>query len=185
MKTITYYLICLAVIVLYNPFLKAQPLYSNYLLNPLNNWTGGTAIFNQNGTICFTAIGGGNNFYTDKAMLIGKFGNNGEIIYQKTYQESFTQFYPGWGGFYPISDSSYILVGSKGYEGMLFKLDHNFDTINAEFFLVDTFQTIARAIDILPNSEYVMCGDIFHYISSWQGKSDGVFLYKTDSLFNL
>lgn len=185
MKTITYYLICLALLVLYNPFLNAQPLYSNYLLNPLNNWTGGTAIFNQNGTICFTAIGGGNNFYTDKAMLIGKFGNNGEITYQKTYQESFTQFYPGWGGFYPISDSSYILVGSKGYEGMLFKLDHKFDTINAEFFLVDTFQTIARAIDILPNSEYVMCGDIFHYISSWQGKSDGVFLYKTDSLFNL
>lgn len=188
MKTITYYFICLTLLFLYNPFLKAQPLYSNYLLNPLNNWTSGTAILSKNDTSYFTAIGGGNNYYTDNAMLIGKLGSNGDITYQKTYQESLTQFYPEWGGFYPLGDSSYIVIGTRQKskcEGFIFQLDHNFDTIFTKFFMVDTFQTILRSIDILPNGEYIMCGEIFHYINSLQGESDGVFLYKTDSLFNL
>lgn len=186
MKTITYYIICLALLVLYNPFLKAQPFYSNYLLNPLNNWTGGTAIFSKNDTTYFTAIGGGNNYYTDKAMLIGKLGSNGEITYQKTYQDSYKHFYPGIGGFYPVGDSSSIIVGSRGYEGMLFKLDQSFDTVIAEFFKVDTFLTIARSVDIIQSDGYIVSGDIAHYtFEPYISKSDGVFLYKTDSQFNL
>jgi hypothetical protein len=168
------------------PFTKAQPLYSNYLLNPLNNWTYGTAIFSQNGTTYFTALGGGKNSFTDKAMLVGILGNDGEITYQKSYQESYTQYYPGIGGFYPIGDSSFIVVGSKGYEGMLFKLDKYLDTICTIFFKIDTFLTIARSVDILPNDGYIICGDIAHYtFEPHLSKSDGVFLYKTDSLFNL
>jgi hypothetical protein len=165
---------------------KGQNLYSNYVLNPLNNWTYGTAIFSQNGTTYFTALGGGKNSFTDKAMLVGILGNDGEITYQKSYQESYTQYYPGIGGFYPIGDSSFIVVGSKGYEGMLFKLDKYLDTICTIFFKIDTFLTIARSVDILPNDEYIICGDIAHYtFEPHLSKSDGVFLYKTDSLFNL
>jgi hypothetical protein len=186
MKTKIYFYVILLFSVICIPHTKAQPLYSNYLLNPLNNWTGGTAIFNKNDTSYFTAIGGGNNYYTDKAMIIGKLGSNGEIAYQKTYQESLTQFYPEWGGFYPLGDSSYIIVGSRGYEGMLFKLDQSFDTVIAEFFKVDTFLTIARSIDILPGDGYIVSGDIAHYtFEPYLSESDGVFLYKTDTLFNL
>jgi len=188
MKTKSYLFICLTVLVLYNSLANSQPLYSNYKLNPLNNWTGGTAIFNKNDTSYFTAIGGGNNFYTDKAMLIGQFGSNGDISYQKTYQESLTQFYPEWGGFYPVGESSYIVIGTRvklNYEGFIFKLDQNFDTIFTKFFMVDTFQTILRSVDILPIGDNIMCGEIFHFINPWQGVSDGIFLYKTDSLFNL
>lgn len=189
MKTKFFLLITIIILGLIIPVTKAQTLYSNYLLNPLNNWTGGTAIFSKNDTSYFTAIGGGVNFYTDKAMLIGKLDQKGEISYQKTYQESFTHYYPGRGEFYPNEDSSYIVIGTKRQsnidKGFVFKLDQNFDTIFTKFFMVDTFQTILRAIDILPNGEYIMCGEIFHYIYPLFGVSDGIFLYKTDSLFNL
>ncbi|KAF5049540.1 hypothetical protein DSECCO2_438780 [anaerobic digester metagenome] len=188
MKTIPYLFLCLTLHVLFNSLVEAQPLYSNYILNPLNNWSGGNAIFNNDDTICFTAIGGGNNFYTDKAILLGKLGSNGEITYQKTYQESLTKFYPERGGLYPVGDSSYLVIGTKeksNIEGFVFLLDYNFDTLFTKFFTVDTFQTILRSIDILPNGEYIMSGEIFHFINPWQGMSDGIFLYKTDSLFNL
>ncbi len=168
---------------------KGQSLYSNYVLNPLNNWTYGTAIFSQNGTTYFTSLGGGNNYFSDKAMLIGKLGQKGEITYQKTYQESFAHYYPDPAGFYPIGDSSYLVIGTRRLsnidKGFVFQLDYNFDTIITKFFMVDTFQTILRSIDILPNGEYIMSGEIFHFINPWQGMSDGIFLYKTDSLFNL
>jgi len=189
MKTKFFLLITIIILGLIIPVTKAQTLYSNYLLNPMNNWTGGTSIFSKNDTSYFTAIGGGVNFYTDKAMLIGKLGQKGEITYQKAYQESFAHYYPGRGGFYPIGDSSYVVIGTRRLsnidKGFIFKLDYNFDTIFTKFFMVDTFQTTLRSIVILPNGEYMLCGDIYHYINSEQGKSDGIFLYKTDSLFNL
>ncbi len=186
MKTFKYFFTSFVLLVLGISYVKAQPIYSNYLLNPLNNWTYGTAIFNKQDTTYFSAVGGGNNSYTDKAMLIGKLGNDGEITYQKTFQESFTQYYPGCGGFYPLGDSSFIIVGSRGYEGMLFKLDQSFDTVTAKFFKVDTFLTIARSFYILPGDGYIISGDIAHYtFEPYLSESDGVFLYKTDSLFNL
>ncbi|MCB9014944.1 MAG: T9SS type A sorting domain-containing protein [Lentimicrobiaceae bacterium] len=189
MKTIKYYFIYLMLLIVNNPCIQAQPVYSNFLLNPLNIWSAGTAVFSKDGAIHLTAIGGGDNYFTnDKAMLIGCLNSDGLINYQNTYKEPFTKYYPCRGGFHPIGDSSYIVIGTKeksNDEGFIFILDQNFDTIFTKFFMVDTFQTILRSIDILPNSEYILCGEIFHYINPLQGESDGIFLYKTDSLFNL
>ena len=165
---------------------KGQSLYSNYVLNPLNNWSGGTAIFSKDDITFFSSIGGGDNSFTDKAILIGQLDSNGEIKNKKIFTDSYTKLYPA--AFYPIGDSLSIVIGSKvttKHEGLIYQLDMNFDTIFTKFFMVDTFQTILRSIDILPNSEYIMCGDIFHYLNPWQGISDGIFLYKTDSFFNI
>lgn len=167
----------------------SQSLYSNYILNPLNNWSCGTAVFCNDGETHFTVIGGGDNYFTDKALFIGCLNKEGQINSQNTFKEPFTHYYPGRGGFYPIGDSSYLVIGTRRQsnidKGFVFQLDYNFDTIFTKFFMVDTFQTILRSIDVLTNGEYIMCGDIFHYINPWQGISDGIFLYKTDSLFNM
>lgn len=167
----------------------SQSLYSNYILNPLNNWSCGTAVFCNDGETHFTVIGGGDNYFTDKALFIGCLNKEGQINSQNTFKEPFTHYYPGRGGFYPIGDSSYLVIGTRRQsnidKGFVFQLDYNFDTIFAKFFMVDTFQTILRSIDVLTNGEYIMCGEIFHFINPWQGESDGIFLYKTDSLFNM
>lgn len=188
MKTKIYYFIYLMLLIVNNPCIQAQPIYSNFLLNPLNNWSSGTAVFSKNGATYLTAIGGGDNYFSDKALLIGCLNNEGQFNSQNTFKEPFTKYYPCRGGFYPIGDNSYLVFGTKvksNDEGFIFKLDQNFDTIFTKSFMVDTFQTILRSIDILPNGEYIMCGEIFHYINPEQGESDGIFLYKTDSLLNL
>lgn len=170
--------------------LGAQPLYSNYYINPLNNWSGlnGGAIL-INDTTYIAGIGG--QGINEKVIIFGKLNSEGEMVFTKTYGEPYCWYYPGFNAcFRSVEDQNFIFVISKrnlitnSYSSVLYFLNHNFDTLfSKEFTIAEGVTTTAR--QIIPSYDYGYYVTGIHGILSDSTENSSFFILKTDAEFNI
>jgi hypothetical protein len=169
----------------------AQPLYSNYYINPLYNWSvlnGGSIIVNDTNYIA--GIGGGLG-YGEKVIIFGKLNSDGELVSFKTYGEPLCRYYPGFNGcFRSIDSDNFIFVISKRdlitnfYSSILYHLNHDFDTLlSKEFVIADGVNTIARQIIPAFDNGYYVTG--IHGPLNDSTVNSSFFILKTDNVFNI
>ena len=172
-------------------YLNAQPLYSDYYINPLGTWSGlnGGAIM-MDDTTYIAGIGGGLG-YAEKSIIFGKLNSEGEMVFMKTYGEQYFRYYPGFRGcFRPIGQKNYIFVVAKEdmitdfYSSILYYLNHNFDTLlSKEFTIAEGVATIARQIIPAFDDGYYVTG--MHGPLNDSTQNSSFFILKTDPVFNI
>jgi hypothetical protein len=171
--------------------LNAQPLYSNYYINPLGTWSslnGGAIMMND--TTYIAGIGGGLG-YAEKSIIFGKLNSEGEMVFMKTYGEQYCRYYPGFNGcFRTIDDQNFIFIISKRNmitnfnSSILYYLNHNFDTLfSKEFAIAEGVGTIARQTIPAFDDGYYVIG--MHSPLNDTTENSSFFILKTDSVFNI
>lgn len=171
--------------------LNAQPLYSDYYINPLGTWSGldGGAIM-MNDTTYIAGIGGGPG-YAEKSIIFGKLNSEGELVFMKTYGEQYCRYYPGFSGcFRSVDGDKFIFVIVKRdlitdiRTSILYYLNHNFDTLfSKEFTIADGVYTIARQIIPAFDDGYFVTG--MHGPLNDSTENTNFFILKTDAVFNI
>ena len=163
-------------------WVKGQEVYSNYIINPFDYWSFGTAIVEYNDTVYIHGNGGQTVDFRN--IYVARLNSYGLIDIDRKIQRHQTIFNPSRCKLIKKSDGLYsagIKETISGVNGYIYKLDNNLNILDSVVLQYNGYRVITYTfIETLDN-----CFALSGYLSTSQLENKGIVLFKLDSNLNI
>ncbi len=169
-------------IILFLPFMvKGQSIYSNYIFNPFDYWSMGTAITEYNDTVYIQGEGGQTVDFRDP--FIARLDVSGQLDHLRKIQIFPNVYYSARGGLIKTSKGFYtagLVYRPDGAFGYVYILNESFNTIDSLFLSYNNYDVFIYSIVRTIDSCFALSGNL-----ELQSENGGVILSKIDSDLNV